>query len=158
MIEYIKSKQDGTITKDLIKNRQLEQSMLRFTRYFQGAKNNFQCDENSVEYSTVMSEAYGDVAVEHLTPRYGPVGGNEHVHVLLKGRIGKDDINIIVSNDEIAWRHPVSFTRNGNLLYFLMPAFPFPQCEKALANITVYYKDEQLHQSVYLYKGSLDGK
>ena len=156
MIEYIKNKQDDMITKDLIRTRQLEQSMLRFTRYFQSTKNDFLCDENSVEYSTVMTEAYGDIAVEHLSPRYGPVCGNEHVHVLLKGRLGKDDIIILVSNEEIGWRNQVSFTKNGNLIYFPMPAFPFPQCEKALAKITVYYKGEELHQSVYLYKGSLD--
>lgn len=156
MIEYIKNKQDDMITKELIRTRQLDQSMLRFTRFFQDAKNDFPCDENSVEYSNIMTEAYGDIAVEHLAPRYGPVCGNEHVHVLLKGRLGKDDINILVSNEEIGWRNQVSFTKNGNLIYFTMPAFPFPQCEKALANITIYYKGEELYQSVYLYKGSLD--
>ena len=55
MVEYIKSKQDETITKDLIRSRQLDQSMLRFTRIYQSA-NTYERDESSVEYSHVMSE------------------------------------------------------------------------------------------------------
>lgn len=56
MIELIKSKQDETITKDVIRTRQLEHSMLRFTRIFQLGKGNFQRDDGSAEYSSVMSE------------------------------------------------------------------------------------------------------
>ncbi len=83
MVEYIKSKQDGNITKDLIKARQLEQSMRRFTRIFQDDKNTYQRDDNSVEYSCVMSEAYGDVGIEHIGPKCGPMGGNERVYALV---------------------------------------------------------------------------
>jgi hypothetical protein len=56
MIELIKSKQDDVITKELIRSRQLEHSMLRFTRIFQVRKTEFQRDEGSEVYSTVMSE------------------------------------------------------------------------------------------------------
>ena len=56
MIELIKSKQDDVITKELIRSRQLEHSMLRFTRFFQIGKGNFQRDDGSEEYSSVMSE------------------------------------------------------------------------------------------------------
>jgi hypothetical protein len=56
MLELIKSKQDDIITKELIRNRQLEHSMLRFTRIFQVGKGNFQRDDGSAEFSTVMSE------------------------------------------------------------------------------------------------------
>ncbi len=56
MIELIKGKQDDVITKDLIRTRQLEHSMLRFTRIFQMGKGNFQRDEGSAAYSSVMSE------------------------------------------------------------------------------------------------------
>lgn len=56
MIEMIKSKQDHIITKDLIRTRQLEHSMLRFTRIFQMGKGQFERDEGSTEYSCVMSE------------------------------------------------------------------------------------------------------
>ncbi len=55
MIELIKSKQDDVITKKLIRLRQLDQSMLRFTRFYQ-SENTFERDESSVEYSHVMSE------------------------------------------------------------------------------------------------------
>ncbi len=60
MIELIKGKQDDVITKKLIQARQLEHSMLRFTRIFQVGKGNFQRDEGSTEYSTVMSEGKED--------------------------------------------------------------------------------------------------
>ena len=56
MIELIKGKQDDVITKELIRMRQLEHSMLRFTRIFQQGKGNFQRDDGSAEYSSVMSE------------------------------------------------------------------------------------------------------
>ncbi len=56
MMELIKSKQDDVITKELIRTRQLEHSMLRFTRIFQVGKGNFQRDDGSAEYSSVMSE------------------------------------------------------------------------------------------------------
>jgi hypothetical protein len=177
MLEYIKSKQDDNLTKDLIKSRQLEQSMLRFTRFYQAEKNTYQRDESSIEYSYVMTEgneylfvyleefylfdffpAYGDVAVEHMGPAYGSMGGNERVYALLKGRILKDDITIFVTEDVTGWRQQVPFTKNGNLVYFSMPSFPYSQYDRAVTNITMYYKGEELYQSVYLYKGSLDGK
>lgn len=56
MIEFIKSKQDDVITKELIKNRQLDQSMLRFTRIYQTDKDTFQRDDGSTQFSCVMSE------------------------------------------------------------------------------------------------------
>lgn len=56
MIELIKARQDNILTKDVIRSRQLEHSMLRFTRIFQLGKGNFQRDEGSTEYSSVMSE------------------------------------------------------------------------------------------------------
>ena len=56
MIEYIKGKQDDFLTKNLIKQRELEQSMLRFTRYFETEKDSFQRDEDSVAYSCIMTE------------------------------------------------------------------------------------------------------
>jgi hypothetical protein len=56
MIEYIKGKQDDNITKDVIKTRQLEQSMLRFTRFYQIDDGSYQPDTTSVAYSCIMSE------------------------------------------------------------------------------------------------------
>lgn len=55
-MEYIKGKQDEVITKDLIRLRQLDQSMLRFTRIFGLGKDNFFRDETTVQYSSVMQE------------------------------------------------------------------------------------------------------
>jgi hypothetical protein len=158
MIEFIKKKQEGNITKELIKNRQLEQSMLRFTRIYLADKNTFQRDDNSVEYSCIMSEAYGDIAVEHMGPRYGPIGGNETVYCVVKGRVSKDDLTVFVTEDGIGWRQQISITKNGNVVYFSMPAFPYSQYDRAVTNITIYYKGEELYQSPYVYKGSLDRK
>ena len=158
MIEYIKGKQDGNITKDLIKNRQLEQSMLRFTRIYQADKNTYERDENSVEYSRVMTEAYGDISVEHIGPKYGPMCGNETVYAVLKGRIFKDDITVTVTNPTIGWHQQPSITKNGNIVYFTMPPFPYPQMGRAVTNIKIYYKGEELYQSPLIYKGDLDGK
>jgi len=158
MIEYIKRKQEGNITKDLIKTRQLEQSMLRFTRIFQDEKNTYQRDDNSVEYSCIMNEAYGDVAVEHMGPRCGPMGGIERAYALLKGRFSKDDITVFVTEDVTGWRQQIPITKNGNLIYFFMPAYPYSQYDRAATNIIIYCKGEELYQSTYLYSRSLDRK
>jgi hypothetical protein len=156
MIEYIKSKQDGTITKDLIKTRQLEQSMLRFTRIFQSEQHTFQRDDESAEYSGIMSEAYGDVAVEHMGPRFAPMGGNERAYALLKGRFSKDDVTVFITEDTTGWRQQVPITKNGNLVYFVIPPFPYSQFDRAVTNIFMYYKGEEFHQAPFIYKGSLD--
>jgi hypothetical protein len=178
MIELIKGKQDDVITKELIRTRQLERSMLRFTRIFQVGKGNFQRDDGSAEYSSVMSEgkgkkgihfsfdnkcffiflAYGDVDIEHMGPRYGPMSGQEMLYMVLKGRILKSDLKIEITESLTGWNYSVeNFTKNGNVVYFLMPAFPYSlQCETIKATIIIYYKGEELSQSPYLYKGSLD--
>jgi hypothetical protein len=55
-IELIKSKQNGDITKKLIRERELEKSKLRFTRTFYDENNNYHRDEASTVYSRVMTE------------------------------------------------------------------------------------------------------
>lgn len=156
MIEYIKSKQDDIITKELIRNRKLEQSMLRFTRIYQSDKNTFLRDENSVEYSAIMTEAYGDVAVEHMGPKFGPMCGNERVYAMVKGRIAKEDLTVFVQEEMTHWQQQISLTKNGNFVYFNMPPFPYPQLNRATTTITIYYKGDQLFQSPFVYTGSLD--
>ncbi|CAF1530433.1 unnamed protein product [Rotaria magnacalcarata] len=156
MLEYIKSKQDAIITKELIKTRQLDQSMLRFTRIYQTEKDIFQRDDGSTQYSNVMVEAYGDISVEHMGPKYGPISGNEGVYILLKGRIVKEDITVFVTENTTGWRRQLPFTKNSNLIYFSMPAYPFSGTDKGIVNITICYKGEELYQTPYLYQGSLD--
>ena len=55
-MEFIKLKQDQYITKELIKTRRLDQSMLRFTRFYQLPTGVYQRDEASTEYSCLMTE------------------------------------------------------------------------------------------------------
>ena len=55
-IEFIKSKQDELITKELIRSRQLDQSVLRFTRIYQVGKSDFHRDDLSAAYSSEMTE------------------------------------------------------------------------------------------------------
>ncbi|CAF3510163.1 unnamed protein product [Adineta steineri] len=157
MIELIKGKQSDVITKELIRSRQLESSMLRLTRIFQVGKGEYQRDEGSVVYSNVMTEAYGDVDIEHMGPRYGPMSGLEMVYIVLKGQVLKNDIKIEVNVPYFNWNYPVeNFTKNGKVIYFQMPPFPHPGYETAKANIIILHKGEELTQSPYLYKGSLD--
>jgi hypothetical protein len=92
-----------------------------------------------------------------MGPRYGPMSGQEMVYIVLKGRILKNDLKIQITEDSTGWNYSVeNFTKNGNVVYFLMPAFPYPQIETIKANIIIDYKGEELSQSPYLYKGSLD--
>jgi hypothetical protein len=57
MIEFIKSKQDDVITKKVIRERKLDQSMLRFTRIYRDGNGKYQRDVDSEEYSSIMTES-----------------------------------------------------------------------------------------------------
>ena len=176
-IEFIKSKQDVNITKELIRKRRLDQSILRFTRLYQAGKSNFLRDDLSVEYSSGMTEGieqhcshwrkvnelilfssdYGGIEVEHIGPRYGPMTGTEMVYIVFKGRILKSDITITVQGPMNVWSVQVTdFTKNGNVVYFSMPACQFPTSDRVEVDILVSHKQDELGQYRYIYKGSLD--
>jgi hypothetical protein len=57
MIEFIKRKQDEVITKNVIRLRKLDQSMLRFTRIYRDQYGKYQRDIDSEEYSSIMTES-----------------------------------------------------------------------------------------------------
>ncbi|CAF1499399.1 unnamed protein product, partial [Adineta steineri] len=158
-IGFIKKKQDEIITKDLIDTRTLKHSMLRFTHcYYQSENNILERDKSSTEYSCIMEEAYVDIDVVHMDPRYGPICGNGRVHARTKGRITKNGITVVVSKDDIGWSKPVKFEKSGNFIYFSMPPYPFsfPPVHRAQANITISYREVELCQSAYVYIRSLD--
>lgn len=56
-IELLKPKQGGEINKKVIQERQLTQSMLRFTRAYVNEKDEIQRDISTEVYSCVMSES-----------------------------------------------------------------------------------------------------
>ncbi len=100
---------------------------------------------------------YGDVAVEHTGPRYGPMCGQEMVFVVLRGRIVKDEISVIISEQKTSWSQEIQeFTLNGNVIYFIMPPFPSPQITPVQANIKIYFQNRQIHESKYLYMSTID--
>ena len=66
MVELIKSKQDNVITKGLIRSRQLDQSMLRFTRYYRDQDGVYQQDIDSQEYSCIMTESKNEQQQRYL--------------------------------------------------------------------------------------------
>ncbi len=93
-----------------------------------------------------------------MGPCYGPMSGQEMVYIVLKGRYVKNDLKIEILDPSTGWGYSVeNFTKNVNVAYFLMPAYPYaPLFDTVKVNIAIYHKGEELHQSVYLYKGSLD--
>jgi hypothetical protein len=100
---------------------------------------------------------YGDAAVEHMGPLYGPMRGQELVYIAFKGRIVKEDLSIFISEQTTNWSQEIkNTTLNGNILYFSIPAFPHPQMNRAKANIHIYSRKQKLHESTYLYLSLLD--
>ncbi|CAF2063057.1 unnamed protein product [Rotaria magnacalcarata] len=160
LIEYIKSKQEREITKDLIKERQLQQSMLRYTRFYLNADGNYQPDETSTEYSSRMTEHYGDLTIEDIFPLYGPMCGNQKVCLEMKGSTGKDfknDFIIIISCEELQWSYQVQdLKKNGNNLTFHMPPFSFTNVSRAKVKLLIQYKHAIIHQTDYIYTKKLD--
>ncbi|CAF3911566.1 unnamed protein product [Rotaria sordida] len=152
MIELIKSKQDNIITKELIRSRKLYQSMLRFTRIYRDEYGKFQRDEIGQEYSSIMTEHYGDVSVEHMGPKYGSINKESMIFVVLKGRFVKNDISIMICEQTTQWSDEIKkFILNGNLIYFNIPYFPYQCINNIKANVIIYYKNQKIHESTYLY-------
>ena len=177
MVELIKCKQDDTITKKLINQRQLDQSMLRFARIYTDKNGEYHRDKESVAYSSVMKESkthqldgqisvlsllfvgYGEVAVEHMGPRYGVMHEKEMTFVLLKGRVMKDALKIVLT--EQTTRRSITidnFTLNGTVAYFLMPACTYSQNDRVTVDICVYYRKELLQKAPYTYLNMSDRK
>jgi hypothetical protein len=100
---------------------------------------------------------YGDVTIEHVGPRYGPMSGQEMVFIVLKGRIVKDDLSVIIFEQTTNWCQEIKkFTMNGGFIYFPMPIFPHSQLNRVNASIQIYFKREKIHESTYLYTNLLD--
>ncbi len=172
MIELVKSKQDHIITKKLIRTRKLDQSMLCFTRIYEDESGKLCEDIANQEYSCIMTESkkrnsmkiyfmflidYGDIAVEGMGPRYGPMSGQEIVYITFKNRIVKEDLSITISGQTINWSQEINdITLSGNIIYFPMPAFPCPQMNRAKVNVTIFLKKEKFYESTYLYLNLID--
>ncbi|UJR28743.1 hypothetical protein I4U23_009970 [Adineta vaga] len=156
MIEFIKSKQDHVITKKLISLRNLHQSMLCFTRIYRDINGHYQRDFGSEAYSCIMTENYGDISIEHMGPRYGPMDGQEMVFIVFKGRITKEDISVTIFENETNWHEEIKhFSLNGNVIYF--PMLPCPNSERTNVQVMlrIYYKKEKIHESKYMYMSLL---
>ena len=79
------------------------------------------------------------------------------IYIVLKGRILKNELKISIVEHLTGWKYLVeNFTKNGNIIYFPMPSFPYPHSDTITVNISIYYREEELSQVSYLYKGSLD--
>jgi len=101
---------------------------------------------------------YGDVSVDYVGPRYGPMNGQEMIFIAFKGRIAKDDLCFILSEQTTNWSQTIQkFMINGNFIYFPMPNFPYQQLNRVNATVTVYFKNQKIHESTYLYTKLLDG-
>ncbi|CAF3331976.1 unnamed protein product [Rotaria socialis] len=160
LIEYIKSKQEGEITKDLINERQLHQSMLRYTRFYLNADDHYQSDDASTVYSSTMTEHYGDFTIEDIFPLYGPMCGNQKVCIETKGTTGKDfknNFSIIISCAEMQLSHRVqNWNKNGSNLTFRMPPFPPTDQSRAKVDLMIQYKQKIIYQTDYIYTKKLD--
>lgn len=107
----------------------------------------------------ILHVGYGDIEVEHMGPRMGPMAGDEMIYGVLKGRVLKNDITIEISEETSGWQfRTTNFTKNGNVIYFKMPAFPKPEMVSAVANITIFCRGEELFRMPFIYKASIDRK
>ncbi|CAF0775514.1 unnamed protein product [Didymodactylos carnosus] len=129
-VELIKSLQSDTITKELIKAKQLDKSYLVFTRCYIG-QYGVERDQDTMAQSNCMTEGYGSVEVDIYTPTTG--ASQEYS-----------------SN----WSHKiVNFTKNGNCVYFNAP--PYQQLVgTATVDIVVSYQEEEIASLPYTYNES----
>ncbi|CAF1000046.1 unnamed protein product [Adineta steineri] len=159
-IEFIKSKQDDQITKEVIKDRQLNKSKLRFTRYYQTTDGSYERDESSVIDTIVMTEEYGKFRVEDVFPLHGPVHSHQKVCIETKGPVPNDCKNnfhiYIIINDINGSCKIEEIKKNGNNFTFKMPVLPNVHMNRLEAKINIEYKQNLIYQANYLYISSLD--
>lgn len=100
---------------------------------------------------------YGDTCVEYVGPRYGPMSGEEILFINFKGRVIKDDIRVIITDQATKWSEEIKqLTMNGNFIHFQMLPFPSRQMTRANVIINIYHKNQLIHQAMYLYTNLLD--
>ncbi|CAF1096201.1 unnamed protein product [Adineta ricciae] len=158
MIEFIKSKQDNYITKKLIQERKLYQSMLRFTRIFRNKCGQYHYDVGSTEYSNIMTESYGNISIEHIGPKYGPMTGGEIIFIILKGRVMKSDVSIELCEQVTHMLYKIDkFVVQSNVIYFRMPSCSISDRTHVQISIVIYYKKEKFYETIYHYMASLNG-
>ncbi|CAF1109628.1 unnamed protein product [Adineta steineri] len=160
-IELIKGRQDGKkITKEKINQRQLNQSKLRFTRFYQTIDGSYERDESSVIDTIVMTEEYGKFRVEDVFPLDGPMQSKRKICIETKGPVPNDfKTNFVVNiigNDINCSRKGEEIKKNGNNFSFEMPVLPNVHMNRVEAKINVQYKKDLIYQANYLYISSLD--
>jgi hypothetical protein len=85
------------------------------------------------------------------------MGGVELLFIAFKGRITKDDVSVIISEQTTSWCQKIEkFMINGNFIYFSMPAFPYSKMNRVNATVNIYFKNQKIHESTYLYTSLLD--
>jgi hypothetical protein len=81
----------------------------------------------------------------------------EMVFIVLKGRIVKDDLSVIISEQTVGWFQEIkNFMINGTFIYFPMPIFPYKRANRVNATINIYFQKRKIHESTYLYTNLLD--
>lgn len=176
-IQLIKSKQNDYITGDLIRRRELYISMLRFTRIYLEKDCGYYRDEASTGYSCEMTESkdanfyfmvfleilffleYSDVAVVHVNPRCGPLGGCQQLNVVLTGLKAQDrkKLSIEIVENTCEWKYNIkAFHIAGNSIWFSMPAFPHPSTNNILTSILIYFDGDAIHEAPFVYIPMLD--
>ncbi|CAF1000064.1 unnamed protein product [Adineta steineri] len=160
LIEFVKCKQDEQITKEVIKDRQLNKSKLRFTRYYQTTDGSYERDESSVIDTIVMTEEYGKFRVEDIFPLDGPMQSKRKICIETKGPLPNDfKTNLVVNiiGNDINWsRKGEEIKKNGNNFSFDMPVLPNVHMNRLDAKINIEYKQNLIYQANYLYISSLD--
>ncbi|CAF1165462.1 unnamed protein product [Adineta steineri] len=160
-IEFVKCKQDGKIiTKEKIKQRQLNESKLRFTRFYRTDNGSYVPDTTTIIYSDQMKEDYGPFCVKDVFPLYGPLRSHQKVCIETKGPPSQDFknsflINIIIN--DMNWSYQIEeFNKNGNIVTFYMPVPPNLPMNHIEATINIGYEQNVIYQANYLYISGLD--
>ncbi|CAF1094917.1 unnamed protein product [Adineta steineri] len=160
-IEFVKCKQDGKIiTKEKIKQRQLNESKLRFTRFYRTDNGSYVPDTTTIIYSDQMKEDYGKFSVKDIFPLYGPLRSHQKVCIETKGPPSEDFknnflINIIIN--DMNWSYQIEeFNKNGNIVTFYMPVPPNLPMNHVEATINIGYEQNVIYQANYLYISGLD--
>ncbi|CAF1650186.1 unnamed protein product, partial [Didymodactylos carnosus] len=98
---------------------------------------------------------YGAVEVDTYGPKWGKCNGGETIFMLLKGRVLKPELSIKFMQENTGWTQSVTFTKNGNCVYFKAPAY-HQFCSNTKVDIVVTYQKEEIDRCSYTYDQTLD--
>ena len=102
---------------------------------------------------------YGNVSIDGVSPKCGPMNEEVLMFVNLKGRVTKNDLKVFLTMPNNDWRYNVeTLTVNAAVAYFKLPSCPVPNQRKVKIDVHIHFRGQPIHSCPFYYLSCIDGK